>query len=196
MASMGTLTVSGSFAEADAASLKKGQNATVTFPALSNATGSGTVTWISPVGSSSGSVVTYTALVTLENPPSSLRIGQSADIEVVTAEADNVLALPSNAVTILSDTEGTVQKVDGSVTAGSTPKTTTTTVQIGVQGDSMVQIKSGLSSGDTVLVSEDTSTGTTTTTTNNRSGLGSGSGFGGAGFGGEMPGGGFNRGGM
>jgi macrolide-specific efflux system membrane fusion protein len=49
-----------------------------------------------------------------------------------------------------------------------------TTVTVGVQGDTTTQIVSGLSEGDTVVVSLDTAVGTTTTTTSQLGGLSGG----------------------
>jgi macrolide-specific efflux system membrane fusion protein len=178
--SMEKLQVAGSFAEADAAALAKEQPATLTFPALPDVTAEGTVTWVSPMGDSSSGVVTYTATVTLTEAPEDLRLGQTADITVVTSEAAGVLNLPSNAVTILSETEGTVELLDPATVDTAAPTTTTTPVGIGLQGDSAVEITSGLAEGDQVLVSIDTATGGTGSTTQQMfGGAGGMAGFGG-----------------
>jgi macrolide-specific efflux system membrane fusion protein len=157
LTSLSTLEVSGSFAEADAAALAADQLASISFPALTSVTVPGTVTWISPTSSSSNSVVTYEATVRLDEIPETLRLGQTADISVTTAEAADVLTLPANAVTIIDEASGTVelQAADGS--------TTTTTVGVGLQGDSTIEITDGLEEGDTVLVSLDTATGGSST---------------------------------
>jgi macrolide-specific efflux system membrane fusion protein len=193
IASLDAYEVSGSFAEADAASLAVGQTAAVEFPALPDVSAQGTVAWISPLGSTSGSVVTYTATVALTDVPDGVRLSQTATITVVTAEAANVLTLPSNAVTVTSETEGTVELVQNADDdATSSPETVTTTVGIGLQGDSTVEITSGLAEGDTVLVSVDTSTGTSSSAlVELRVGMLSGGGAGGfpAGGGGMAPGG-------
>jgi len=80
-----------------------------------------------------------------------------------------------------------VQATDGS--------TSVRTVEIGVQGDSLTEITSGLTAGETVVVSVDTEVGTTTTSEQRGGFPDSGSFPGGvpggnSGFtGGQMPGG-------
>jgi multidrug efflux pump subunit AcrA (membrane-fusion protein) len=158
LASLETYQVSGDFAEADAASLAVGQRATIEFPAVPDVTASGTVSWISPIGSVSSSVVTYSATVTLDEVPADVRLSQTATITVATAEATNVLLLPLSAVAIADAATGTVELVTSD---GSPPATATTTVELGLQGDSTVEVVSGVAEGDQVLISLDTSTGLT-----------------------------------
>jgi macrolide-specific efflux system membrane fusion protein len=162
VASLETLTVSGAFAEADAADLAVGQQAQVTFPAVPDVEVAGEVTWISPLGASSNSVVTYTATITLADVPETIRLTQTATIEVVTASADDVLYLPAGAVTVLSETTGTVE-LASSQEAGQTsaPQSEVVEVGIGLQGDTAIEITSGVEEGDSVLVSLDTATGLT-----------------------------------
>ncbi|MDR1295254.1 MAG: HlyD family efflux transporter periplasmic adaptor subunit [Bifidobacteriaceae bacterium] len=198
VASLETYHVSGSFAEADAASLAVGQPASVEFPAVPDAAAEGKVVWISPLGSSSNSVVTYEATVELDELPELIRLSQTATITVVTAEAANVLTLPSNAVSALSTTEGTVEVLADPT--GASAETTTATVGLGLQGDSTIEITSGLEEGDAVLISMDTSTGLTSSETSGQFRMITG-GAGGGGFpagGGGFPGGGggFPGGGM
>jgi macrolide-specific efflux system membrane fusion protein len=173
-----SLEVVGSFAEADVANLKVGQSATISFPAIDSETGTGTVTAISPTATTSNSVTTYAATIRLDDYPDTLRLGQTATVSVTTKSAEDVLYVPSNAVKIGTDaTQGTVTVIDGN-------KQTTTSVGIGVQGDSTVEVTSGLSEGQKVLISTDTSTGaSSSTTTNERGGMGN---FGGGNMGG-MP---------
>jgi macrolide-specific efflux system membrane fusion protein len=158
------LTTSASFAEADAAKLSVGQVAAVTFPAVPSASATAEVTSISPTGTTSNGVVTYAATITLDSPPAGVRLGQTADVTVTTAQVADVVTLPSNAVTV-----GTAA-ADGTTTGTGTVRivaadgtTTTTAVTIGLQGDSTTQIVSGVAAGDKVVVSLDTAVGTTST---------------------------------
>ncbi|MDR1118255.1 MAG: HlyD family efflux transporter periplasmic adaptor subunit, partial [Bifidobacteriaceae bacterium] len=113
LASMAVLEVTGSFDEADAAYLGAEQAASVAFPALDGESAEGKVTFVSPVGTANGSLVTYQATVRLDSYPEGLRLGQTATIEVVTQEAADVLYLPANAVQVVGDL-ATVQVVDAS----------------------------------------------------------------------------------
>jgi macrolide-specific efflux system membrane fusion protein len=98
------LEIIGNFAEADAANIKAGQAATVTFPAISGQTGTGSVAAISPTATTSNSVTTYPVTITLSDYPTTLKLGQTATASITTKSASNVLYLPSNAVIIGSDT--------------------------------------------------------------------------------------------
>ncbi|MDR1152571.1 MAG: HlyD family efflux transporter periplasmic adaptor subunit [Bifidobacteriaceae bacterium] len=145
------LEVSGSFAEADAAALRVGQRAAMTFPALPGSAVPGWVTWISPTPSTTGGVVTYEAMVTLEEIPPTIRLGQTATVVVVTAEAIGVLAVPSSAVTVTGPAEGTVELI----VDPDRGNTETVPVGIGMEGDISVEITSGLAEGDEILISLD-----------------------------------------
>ena len=139
------LQVSTSVVESDVATIKVGQQASVTISAI-DATLNGTVTSIDPVGTSSGSsgVVSFAVMVALDAPPVGLKSGMSADITITAASATGVLSIPSRA---LSGSPGsyTVRVVgaDGSVTSRS--------VEVGLVTASLAEIKSGLQAGDRVV---------------------------------------------
>jgi membrane fusion protein, macrolide-specific efflux system len=177
--------VTASIAEADIASVKVGQAASITFPAVTNLTATAKVTAIAPTATSSNSVVSYATTITLDKIPDGLRLGQTAEVAITTASSDaNSLYVPTAAVTTASDGTSTVKVI-------ASGKTTTVTVQTGVVGDSGTEITSGLKAGQTIVlgtVAATTTTGTTGTTgtTNRRNGFGGGTG----GFpGGTLPGG-------
>lgn len=179
-----TYVLSASFDEADATTVKVGDKASLTFPALDDSvTATGTITSLDPIPTTSNSVVTYTGTITLSDVPSEVRIGQSAEASIVTQSAENVLSVPTQALTV----SGSSYSV---VVVGDDDTRTETTVEIGVQGDSTTEITSGLTEGQKVLISEDTSVGDTSSTaatTNEQGGFG---GTGGGTQGGGFPGGG------
>ena len=146
IADMTVLTTSAAFAEVDAAQLSVGQVAAVTFPAVDGATAPAKVTSISPTGTATNSVVTYAATITLDSAPAGVRLGQTADVTVTTAQATGAITLPSNSVTVAAaaadgTTTGTVslRAADGT--------TTVTTVTIRVQGGRTTTITSQLGGG-------------------------------------------------
>jgi len=156
----GGLVVDASFTETDVPSLKSGQPATVTITSL-DATADGTVTSVEPVANSSGnsSVVTYTASVSLTNPPAAARPGMSVSVAVTTAQATNVLAIP--AIALVGSSGNYEVRV-----VGSNGQVNVVPVQVGLVTSSMAEITSGLSSGETVVVGTSTQrTGTTTSGT-------------------------------
>jgi macrolide-specific efflux system membrane fusion protein len=164
IANLKTLQVSVSVPESDIGSLKVGQKATVTFPAVADAEANGTITSIDPVATTSNSVVTYGVVVRLSGVPSTVRLGQSASVTVTTDSATDVLVVPSTAVTTTGDRSTVTVLADGVQTP--------TVVQLGVVGDTWTQVESGVSSGDQVVLATSTSSSSTD------------SGFPGGGFGG------------
>ncbi|MFD8785106.1 efflux RND transporter periplasmic adaptor subunit [Kitasatospora sp. NPDC059599] len=144
------MQVTANFSELDSLKLKKGEAATVALNAQSETKLNATVLSISSLPSSSGSggaagssAVQYSATLQLTGDTSTLRTGLSATVQVITGEADNALSLPTAALsgtgtsrtaTVLHE-DGSSERVD---------------VGVGVEGDSTVQVVSGLKEGDKV----------------------------------------------
>ena len=150
VANLKALQVSVSVPESDIGSLKVGQKATVTFPAVDDTEASGTITSIDPVATTSNSVVTYGVVVRLSGVPSTVRLGQSASVTVTTDTATGVLIVPSTAVTTAGDRS--------TVTVLANGVQTPTVVTLGVVGDLWTEVDSGVSSGDQVVLTTSTST--------------------------------------
>jgi macrolide-specific efflux system membrane fusion protein len=184
VANLGKMEVDADFAEADATKLTTGMAARLTWNALTGATATGTMTSIDPTATTSNNVVSYGVVVDLTTLPKGIRIGQSTNVVVTTASKPNVLAVPSTAVT----GAGT----NGLVTVYANGTTHRQPVGIGLVGDTLTEITSGLQTGDEVVLPTVTSSGTTT----NPFGGGGLGDLGGGGFGGGLGGGGtFTRGG-
>lgn len=177
LADTGKLQLVGTFTESDVGKLKQGQAATVTFDALPGVTASGKVTQIEPVASTSNNVVQYPVTVTFTKVPGQVRLGQTATVQVVVGQAENVIAVPSTAISTSGGQTSVTLLKNGSQVR--------TTVEVGVQGTSLTEIKSGVSEGDQLVPPATT---TSTTGNNLRGGFGgTGGGFTG---GGGVPGGG------
>jgi HlyD family secretion protein len=174
------LQVVAGFSESDVTSMKPNQTAQFTFPALtqdaSAAPVTGKVVSIAQTSSTTNGVVTYPVTVSIDNPPDALRRGQSANISVTTATADDALVVPSLAMT----TSGTRQ----TVTVVKDGTTTAKQITTGISANGRTQVLSGLAEGDQIqlpAISGTLDTGTASTTGN---GLGGGAGFGGGNRGG------------
>ncbi|MFG1879997.1 efflux RND transporter periplasmic adaptor subunit [Sphaerisporangium sp. NPDC049003] len=137
------LQVVGDFTESDVTKLKVGQPATVTFDALPGVTASGKVTLIDPVAQTSNNVVQYSATISLSDVPKTVRLGQTTSVQVVVAKADDVLTVPTSAITTAGG--------QNTVTVLENGKQVTKRVEIGVKGDSTTEITSGLNEGDEVV---------------------------------------------
>ncbi|SEF31019.1 membrane fusion protein, macrolide-specific efflux system [Amycolatopsis pretoriensis] len=172
------LVVNTSVAEIDVSKVKTGQKATVTLNALPDKPIQATVSSINLTPTTSGSVVSYGAQLALTDPPDGLRPGQSASVVITVASAENALSVPAAAVTTAGNTNIVTVQENGQ----NVPRQ----VQVGIRGESTVQITSGLTEGENVVL-----TGASSTTGTGRTGTGTGGtgGFPGGGTGG-FPGGG------
>ena len=100
----------------------------------------------------------------------------SADVDITTQAATNVIAVPNQAITTTGRTSTVRKLVNGSEVI--------TPVQIGVKGNSTSQVTSGVAVGDVLVLQTTTATGGTGTTGNRGGVFGGGGGIGGAGIGG------------
>ncbi|MGW9206396.1 efflux RND transporter periplasmic adaptor subunit [Embleya sp. NPDC055664] len=175
-----------SFSEADAAKVKAGQPATVTLNVNSAIRLNAKVVSVNPLPDSGGSAgsVKYGATIALQGDVSTLRTGQTANISVIVAQADNALQVPSAAVT-----GGGTSGPGGTGGSGASVRVLVDgveqrrTVTIGVVGDQTTQVLSGLAEGDEIVI------GTVAAGTGSTSGRSGQSTRGGTG-GGAIPGGG------
>jgi multidrug efflux pump subunit AcrA (membrane-fusion protein) len=177
-----SLQVVAGFSETDAAKVRLGQPATVTFNSLPNQQLAGTVSQIDVNSQTVSNVVTYNVTVSIVDPPATLKPGMTANLSVITAKRDNVVQLPSSAVTARGSAATVqVQQANG--------KTVATNVTIGLKGDTADEITSGLAPGAKVVVTRTVSSGGTTTGGTNRPGAGITGGLTGGGGGGGVRGG-------
>jgi HlyD family secretion protein len=137
------------FEESDAAKIQPNQKVDVTFDSVPDLTRQGTVVAISPTGTQIQDVTNYYVTIVLNELDPRLKDGQTAQANVVTGQVDNVLVVPSAAVQQAGPT-GVVTVIDPD------GKQRQVQVQLGMTGDNMVQILSGLRLGQTVVVPDST----------------------------------------
>jgi macrolide-specific efflux system membrane fusion protein len=171
------LVVHANVSESDVSKLKGDQAATVTVNAMATQPIQAKVTQVDLTPTTSNNVVQYGVTLTLTTPPDGLRPGQSASVEITVSSATNVLAVPAAAVQTVGN-QSTVQVVENGAE-------TRKTVEVGVRGDQYVEIKSGLTAGEEVVLPPVT----TSTNTNRQPQQGNFPGTGG----GQRNGGGFGR---
>lgn len=147
------LQVKASFAEADVVSLQTGQAATFTFDAIANSTATGTLLSIAPLSNAStGSVTSYNVTFSLDSAPTEVKPGMTAQVSVVTAQAQGVLAVTSTALTERGNAYFVTMKPTKVGVAG-----VRKVVTVGLKGDSATEITSGLKAGDQVVLRTTTS---------------------------------------
>lgn len=175
------LQVVAGFSEGDAASIKVGEPATATISALPGVALGAKVIAIDSTATTVSNVVTYNVTFALTGTNAKLKPGMTADVDVITAERDNALHVPTSAVT--------GSGANARVTVLRNGRQVSTPVVAGLKGDDATEITSGLRAGDTVVLP----TLTLATSSSSSSAVGTGGagrlraaagGFGGGGFGG------------
>lgn len=142
----GPLEVVADFAESDAAGIRPGAQATVTFDALAGTQALGVVVFVDPVATTSNTgLVTYGVRVQVEDPPPAVREGMTASVAVVIDEKTGVLLVPQGAITGSGERASVLVRGPDGV-AVSTP------VVVGLQGDNGTELTSGVIEGDVLVI--------------------------------------------
>ena len=130
--------------ESDVSKLKGDQAATVTVNAMATQPVQAKVAQVDLTPTTSNNVVQYGVTLALTAPPEGLRPGQSASVEITVSSAAGVLAVPAAAVQTVNN-QSSVQVMENGAE-------TRKTVEVGVRGDQYVEIKSGLTAGEEVVL--------------------------------------------
>ncbi len=147
--------------EVDAAKVKPGQKATLTFNAIEGLSISGTVADIDMLGTVSQNVVTYSARIALDTQDSRVKPEMSVNADIITDLKADILLVPSSAI----KTSGSRQYVevldnlseeqkaaaqDQGIVMSSSPRTAY--IETGLANDSETEVTSGLSENEQVVV--------------------------------------------
>jgi len=124
-----------------AAQITQGQRASITFDALKDQTFSGTVEAIDTVGTTTQGVVTYTARVSVDNLPPSIKPNMTALITLETLRKDGVIDVPNSAI---------VSK-DGKTFVEKTQSHQLIPIMIGAKGITKTEILNGLLAGTEIV---------------------------------------------
>jgi HlyD family secretion protein len=167
--------------ETDIAQIEVGQDVDITVEAYPDELFEGKVTKIAPQSVTEQNVTTIPVTVEVDMPDARLKPGMNVTCDFITGRAEDVLTVPSEAVTE-SDDGNTVTVLVGK------DKQITRKVEVGLIGGDSTEIKSGLKLGERVV----TSVIDPNASSGRPGGMGrSGGGFGGpGGMGGGMRGGG------
>ena len=149
--------------EVDAAKVKENNTATLSFDALDGVTAQGTVSKVDTIGVVDSGVVTYDVEITFISPSELLKPGMSASADIEIEKTENVLVIPAEA--IKKDTSGE-EYVQVQNTAGMLQRKTVVT---GATDDVMVEVISGLSEGEEIVIMNSDNTSSSTDTKTNTS---------------------------
>ena len=139
------LEASANFAEADAAKLVAGQTGSFTVDAVPGLTVPCHLIALATSSSIVGGVVEYQGTLGLDSTDGRLRNGMTINASVTVARADNVLAVPNQALYLQ---DGTLH-----VDVWFQNRAVSTQVVAGLVGSELTQITSGLSSGQQIVLS-------------------------------------------
>src|SRR5581483_2321504 len=133
------------FAEADAGKIAVGQPVTISIDSLTGQALTGTVSEIDTVSTVVSNVVTYNSIIAFDSAPATVKPGMTANVTVITASKDNVIEVPSAAISTSGGQSTVTVRVNG--------RDQVTPVQTGLKGDGTTEIISGLNEGDQVVMS-------------------------------------------
>ncbi len=162
---LATMQVHTSVAEADVGKLKEGLGATFTVDAFPNRQFTGHISQLRYAAQVVSNVVTYDAVIDVENPELLLRPGMTANVSFITQEARDVLKVPNAALRFRLEAQGkpTVEPGKRALTVLRDGKPERVSVATGVTDGSFTEVLSGLDEGTQVVT--DRADGTTSTTT-------------------------------
>jgi len=155
----------------DIAKVKVGRQATLTFDAINDLTMTGKVSEVAMIGTVSSGVVEYDVTIALDSTDSRVKPGMSTAVTIITDIAQDVLTVPSTAIKIADD--GTYYvlapstAVSGASGQGEVIQKMVTT---GLDDGTNIEIKSGLSENEQIVISSAKSTATTSRSTTPTSG--------------------------
>lgn len=132
--------------ETDIGSVKVGQKARISLDAYPDIRVDGVVDHIYYESTLVNNVNIYHVDILPSRVPEVFRSGMSANVDIIVKEKDRVLTLPHAAVKMQNGQSFVLKKVAGKDSLKTVP------VQVGLQDDSSVEIVSGLSASDVVLV--------------------------------------------
>jgi HlyD family secretion protein len=143
---LSNLYVDLAISEMDISMIKVGQDATITFDAISGKEYPGKVTQISMVASVSQGVVNYPVTVQITDPDESILPSMTASVSIIVDKVQNVLVVPNNAVKNSNGQKTVTVLFEG--------QQISVPVMVGLVGDSTSEVISDqLREGDTLVVS-------------------------------------------
>jgi RND family efflux transporter MFP subunit len=143
--------------EVDAANVKIGDPAVITFSALPDVTATGTVSQIDTIGTVTQGVVSYNAKIAFDAVDSGVKPGMSTSANISVGEDSDVLLVPNSAVSTVGS-NSTVQVLDNvsgvkdGATVDSNVAPRLVQVEVGDSDNTNTVITSGLTEGQLIVV--------------------------------------------
>jgi macrolide-specific efflux system membrane fusion protein len=129
--------------DTDIGQVADGDQATVT-PTGATTVDYGTVASIGLIASESSNVATFPVVIDVTGDPTGLYAGSTADVSIIVKQLDNVVEVPTAAITYTTGGQATVTEVKGG-------KHVSVDVTVGQAATGETQITSGVASGDSIV---------------------------------------------
>ena len=129
--------------EVDIVKIQKDQKVTLSFDAIEKLQVTGSVVEIDTLGTITSGVVTYGVIIAFDSEDERVKPGMSVSTEIVIAEKQDILSVPSAAIKFQGD-EAYVEILKRSEPARQT-------VEIGINNDNFTEIISGLTEGQEIV---------------------------------------------
>ncbi len=142
------LIVVASVDEADIGKIKNGQKATITLDAYKNVPINGTVFQILEEGKNVSNVITYYVKIRPENTPDFFKSLMTANIDIIVTEKENTVVIPWDSFS--EDENGKTY-----VFVGDNMQKQKRFIETGILDGDNIEVVSGLSAGDEILVKQD-----------------------------------------
>jgi multidrug efflux pump subunit AcrA (membrane-fusion protein) len=137
--------------ENDIIDIVAGQKVKITLPALSlEQTYPGEVVNVYPAPSDAGGAIAYPVRVKLSKIPAGVRVGMSADLEIITAQAANALSIPDSYIIEKND-KYFVKTITWLNVDHTEYEVAEQEVLLGLRSDEYTEIKSGLTEGQELV---------------------------------------------
>jgi HlyD family secretion protein len=135
--------------ENDVAQVQQGQEVRLTIQSLGDWQTDGQVSYIAPAADNSNGLVTYAVRVSFPDKEPRVKVGMTADLDIVTARKENVLLVPNTA--LLPKGSGRVVQEPQTDSQGQQATPREIEVQTGLTDGSRTEILGGLSEGQTII---------------------------------------------
>lgn len=139
--------------EVDAARVAEGNSVELSFNALPSVILHGKVSRIATIGKVTQNVVSYEADIELDEQNESVKPGMSVSADILVAEKKGVLLLPNAALSTDENGQMIVKRDTGKKDSSGMRGIVSQVVQTGLTNDIQTEIFSGVTEGDTVLLS-------------------------------------------
>jgi len=153
MMNVNPLRVNLKLSENDVVKAQIGQAVQLTSDSLKDWQTEGKVSYIAPSGESTNGVVTYSVRVDFTTTDARIKVGMSANLDIITAQKNNVLLVPNTAL-LPQGNRRIVQVV------GADGKTNSVPVETGLSDGAFTEILGGISEGARIVALPSVNTAT------------------------------------